>query len=401
MQEFFQVVSLLEGQRLINQVLHPGVEEIGLINAVGRVLAEPVVSREELPGFSRSSVDGYAVAAVDTYGASEGLPTYLDFRGYINIGQVPPGPIGGGECMYVPTGGMLPIGADAVVMLEYTEMLGEDTMLASRAASPGENVVYQGEDVKSGEQVYPVGYILRPQDIGVLAALGVNSVKVVAKLRVGIISSGDEVVPPDQKPILAQVRDINGYVLTAACRAHGAQATFYGIVGDDFSQLKSVLHQAVNENDLVLMSGGSSVGLKDMSLQAMLDLPAAKLLFHGLAVKPGKPTLAVQCADKLVIGLPGHPVSAYMMYEVLVRPLLDQRLRHSVTATLTANLPSAAGRDDLVRVILSQGPDGLLAAPVWGKSGLMRVMTRADGYVHITAEPQGILAGQLATVWLF
>ncbi|MGE5379684.1 MAG: gephyrin-like molybdotransferase Glp [Methylocystaceae bacterium] len=401
MEDFFKVVSLSEGQNLLKRVLPPGVEQVSLIDAVGRVLAGPVVSREELPGFSRSSVDGYAVAANDTYGATEGIPAFLQNLGYIAIGQVPANSIHLGECMYIPTGGMLPEGADSVVMLEYTELLGEDTVLTSRPVGPGENVIYRGEDIKSGEEVYPAGYCLRPQDIGVLSAIGIKSVEVKAPLRVGIISSGDEVVPPDEQPGPAQVRDINGYVLTSACLSQGAIANFYGIVGDDFAKLKSAISQAVAENDLVLMSGGSSVGFKDMSLKAMLELPAARLLFHGLAVKPGKPTLAVQCDNKLVVGLPGHPVSAYIMYDVLVRPLLDSRPRLAVTAKLLANLPSAAGRDDLIRVMLYEDTQGLTASPVWGKSGLMRIMTRADGYVHIPPHQQGIPSGETVTVQLF
>lgn len=401
MQEFFQVVSLSAGQDLINQVFVPQTERIRIIDAAGRVLANPVVSGEELPGFSRSSVDGYAVIAADTYGASEGNPAYLNKQGAIAIGKIPPGETIPGSCMYIPTGGMMPPAADAVIMVEYTEQLGDDLILASRAVSPGENVVYQGEDVKTGEQVYPGGYCLRPQDVGVLSALGITEVEVLSKPRVGIISSGDEVVSPEELPGIAQIRDINGYVLTSACQACGASAQFYGIVGDDFNELRQVLQQAVAENDLVLISGGSSVGYKDMSLKAMLDLPEAALLFHGLAVKPGKPTMAVRAGDKMIIGLPGHPVSAYMMYEVLVRPLLDKHPRVAVPAVLSANIPSAAGRDDLVRVTLAPRDQGLTAAPVWGKSGLMRIMTQADGYIHIPALQQGILAGQTVSVWLF
>lgn len=401
MNEFFRVIPWEEGKNLVAQVISPRSETVWLSEAVGRILAEDIYSGEDLPSFSRSSVDGYAVKAEDTYGASESLPAFLTLKGSVFMGETPSLAIMGMDCLYIPTGGMMPAGADAVVMIEHTELLDQDTVLVSRPVASGENVIYQGEDVKKGEIVYKKGTCLRPQDVGVLAALGINEVSVNKRLRVGIISTGDEVVPPQCKPAPGQIRDVNGYALYSGVLTKGGIPRYYGIIPDQAERLDEVLRQAVEENDLVLLSGGSSVGVKDLSLQTVLSLPRAELLFHGLAVKPGKPTLALRVDERLVVGLPGHPVSAYMIFATMIAPLLSSNKRPRVKAVLASNLPSAAGRDDLVRVRLEDKEGRLLAAPVWGKSGLIRVMAAADGYVHIPSSVQGLASGEEVVVNLF
>jgi molybdopterin molybdotransferase len=242
---------------------------------------------------------------------------------------------------------------------------------------------------------------LRPQDIGTLTAIGITEVDVNSRVRVGVISSGDEIVPPDVSPPIGKLRDVNGIMLQAGVEAAGGIPLFYGIVPDSKERLIAVLERALMENDLVIVSGGSSVGTKDMTLKAMLAMPDATTLFHGLAVKPGKPTMAVKSSRGLMVGLPGHPVSAYLMFQVMVVPLLTCTSAVPVKAVLSSNAASAPGRDDFVRVTLTPKDGCLSANPVWGKSGLVRVMSKADGYFHIPAVTQGFLAGAEVEVFPF
>lgn len=402
MSEFFNVLRLEEARRLIERHWPAaGTETVGLEQALDRRLAVPVVAGEDLPAFPRSTVDGYAVRARDVFGASESIPAFLTYVGEIFMGEAAGLELHEGECAWIPTGGALPDGADAVVMVEYTERLGDDTVLITRPVSPGDNVIRVGEDCRKGETAIPAGRVLRPQEIGVAAALGYTHLQVEKALRVGIISTGDEVIDISSSPGPGQVRDINSHTLRAAVKRRGGEPRLYGIVPDDYERLRETLTAALAENDLVLMSGGSSVGTRDLSLKVMMSLPGARSLFHGIAVKPGKPTLAVQIDDKLVIGLPGHPVSALMVFEMTVGRLLQPEGHSSVQAVLHDNIASQAGRDDLVRVELRDGGSRLWAVPVHGKAGLIRVMSQADGYIHVPYEKQGLARGEQVTVHLF
>lgn len=411
MSELFQVITLEQAYRLMAQHLPQPqltVEQVPLTAALGRRLANDVIAEDDLPGFSRSTVDGFAVRAGDTFGASEGLPAYLDLAGEVLMGQAADRPVQPGQAIKISTGGMLPPGADAVVMVEYTEPLDHRTIGVTRSVAPGENVIRRGEDVQAGELIFTRGHRLKAQDLGLLAALGRSTVEVLAPVPVGIISTGDEVVTPETQPGPGQVRDMNSYTLFGLVQMAGGRPKLYGIVPDDFTQLREKLAQALEENQIVLLSGGSSVGTRDVTVQVINALGSPGVLYHGLAIRPGKPTIGAVLNQKPVFGLPGHPVSAMVVFDLVVRPLIDGRMINPalqegipVPARITRSLASAAGREDFIRVQLRRELREYLAEPILGKSGLLTTMVRADGLVKIPLDKQGLVAGELVEVWLF
>ncbi|MEN6328263.1 MAG: molybdopterin molybdotransferase MoeA [Syntrophomonas sp.] len=402
MSEFLKVLSFQEAvQGIKDNFPRRNIENVSLNEASRRILAEDLMSPENMPSFTRSVVDGYAVRAGDTFGSSESLPAYLDFAGEVKMGQVADRELLPGQCCWIPTGGMLPPGCDAAVMVEYTEKLGDDTVLIYKPAGPWENIMQKGEDIRQGQKVLAAGHLLRPQDIGLLASLGISSLKVFKPMEIGLISTGDEIVPITRKPQAGEVRDVNSHSLAAAIESIGGRPRHYPLVRDDFDSLKLAVEKGLQENDVLMMSGGSSVGVMDVSLDVLLSFPESSLIFHGIALKPGKPTLAVKIADKLVIGLPGHPVSALMVFHIICAPALHSRPQFSVEANISLNLASQAGRDDFVPVQLKEAGGELLAVPVLGKSGLMSILSLADGYVHIPYEKQGIKAQTKIKVYLF
>ena len=401
--EFLKIIGLGLAQKYLADIL-PNFRTIKLplMETINYVLAKDIISPEDMPGFNRSTVDGYAVRASDTFGSSESLPGILFFSEEIMIGKKPCLTLQPGQCAWIPTGGMLPDGADAVIMVEHTEKMGDDTILAYRPVSLGENVMLQGEDVKKEEALFLRGKKIRPQDIGLLASLGIHEVEVYEKLKIGIISSGDEVVPINQVPELGQVRDVNTYSLAAAVTLCNCYPLIYPIVEDEYVALKHALSKVLEENDLVLISGGSSIGTMDLTLKALMSLDDSEIMFHGIAVRPGKPTLLANVASKPVLGLPGHPVSALMVFHILCAPLLRLQEQASFYGRLTLNVASQAGRDDFVPVRLIQDQQqGTLAEPLLGKSGLMNILAQADGYIHITSEKQGVSKGEMVLIKLF
>lgn len=372
-----------------------------LRNALGRRLSEPIWSPESIPAFPRSTVDGYAVRAQDTFGCSESLPSFLRFRGEVVIGMEPGFAIQPAECAWIPTGGMLPSGGDAAVMAEHTERLSDDTVLIYRPAGPGENIMQAGEDARLGMLLLDRGHRLRAQDIGLLASVGVTEVPVYRPYRVGILSTGNEIVPVKTQPKSGQVRDVNSLALAAAVQAAGGIPKNYAVVPDQAARLKEAVAAVLSENDWVILSGGSSVGVMDYTREALMSLPEARLLFYGLAVKPGKPTMAVRVGSKLIVGLPGHPVSALTMFQVLCQPFINMIPARQCQAIAGDNIASQAGRDDYVPVFLHNVDQEYRAQPVLGKSGLMTVLAGAVGYIHIAYEQQGILRGEPVTVTLY
>jgi molybdopterin molybdotransferase len=385
----------------------PGAVAIPTQDALGRVLAEDVRAPHPLPPFSRSSVDGYAVRAADTYGASASLPSYLRLAGEVLMGARTTLEVGPGSAALVHTGGMMPSGADAVVMVEDTQVSRPGEVEVLRPSAPGENVLHLGEDVKAGETVLLRGARLRAQEIGGLMALGRTSVRVARAPRVAILSTGDEVVPPDADPLPGQVRDVNTYTLSSIVTQTGGEPILFGILPDTRAALEPAAREAHTTCDAVLITAGSSVSSRDITSEVIAELGSPGVLVHGVALKPGKPTILAVCAGKPVIGLPGNPVSALVAAGLFVAPLVRRMLgcrpplTPRVLARLTINTPSEAGREDYVPVRVSGDPGAFDAEPVFGKSNLIFTLVRADGLVCIPAEANGLAAGTLVEVLLF
>jgi molybdopterin molybdotransferase len=406
MSEFFTVRTPPDAWRLLLQHFTPTVRtaQLATPDALDRVLAAPLLSPQDLPEFARSTVDGYAVRATDTYGASSGLPAFLAVVGEARMGEPATIQVGLGQAVLVHTGGMIPPGADAVVMVENTQRVDDASIEVLKPVAEGENVIQIGEDIRQGEVVLEAGCRLRPQDLGGLVALGITQVTVAQPPRVAILSTGDEVVAPDQPVAPGQVRDINSTTLAALTRRAGGEPLGYGIVPDDRAALAAAAAQAHADGDIVVLSAGSSVSYRDMSVDVIAELGAPGVLTHGLSVRPGKPTILAVCDGKPVFGLPGNPVSAMVIFDLVVAPTIRALLGATRTrqpqtqARLARNLASAAGREDYVQVRLETRDGELWAVPVLGKSNLIYTLVHADGSVKIDLDAGGIRAGEWVTV---
>jgi molybdopterin molybdotransferase len=383
-------------------------EEVATRDALDRVLVDAVCAPGDLPTFRRSTMDGFAVRATDTFGSTEGLPAYLDVVDEVLMGKPPNRRLGIGQCARIATGGMLPEASDAVVMVEQTQEVGPETIEVLRPVAPGENVVQVGEDVRNGDPLLPRGQRLRPQDLGGLMALGITSVRVAPRLRVGVVSGGDELVEPGQTPGPAQIRDVNSYTLAALIRRDGHEPRLVGVVPDEYAALEAAARRALTDNDVVILSAGSSVSTRDMTAQVVQGLGEPGVLVHGVSLKPGKPTILGVCSDKPVFGLPGNPVSCMVTYDLFVAPTLAHLsgalapARPSVTARLARNIASTTGREDYVQVRLERAAGGgLEAIPVFGKSNLIFTLIRADGMLKVPLDAGGLAAGVDVEVVLF
>ena len=382
----------------------PRPEDVPLSEARGRVLFAPVKAPEFVPGFDRSTVDGYAVRSADTFGCSDSIPAILKLQGEVLMGEGASGVLEAGCCMAVPTGGAMPAGSDAAVMLEYAEDYGDGTVGICRSAAPGANLIFKGDDVHPGQTVLPAGRRIAPSDIGALAALGASRVSVCRKPAVGVISTGDELVAVEETPGNGQVRDVNSAMLAALIEEAGGGAVRFGILRDDEALLRETLDRALERCDMVLISGGSSVGMKDAACRVMEA--RGEVLFHGIAMKPGKPTILGRAAGKPVFGLPGHPVAAFFVSRLFVRPLLDRlqgrktRAR-AVPAVLTEAVSANHGRAQYMGVFLSERDGVRFASPIRGKSGLITTLAGSDGYFCIPRDCEGAAAGETVQVYLY
>ena len=379
-------------------------ETVGLDRALGRVLARDILAEEYVPGFDRSTVDGYALRGADTFGCSESIPALLTCTGAVEMGKEPTFAVGPYQCGAIPTGGALPEGADAVQMVEHTEDYGGGEIGIVKSVPPGANLIFKGDDVKPGDLVLPKGRRLEPQDVGALAALGVTQVPVVPKLRVGLISTGDELVPPEGDPGPGQVRDVNGPLVAALLAQAGAEAVPLGIVPDREELLREAVEKALERCHCVVLSGGSSVGEKDAACRVMASL--GEVLCHGVAMKPGKPTLLGKAGGKPILGLPGHPVAALFTAKLFLIPLLARLegrtwAERTVSARLAQTVPANHGRAQYTGVTLEEKPDGMWAVPIWGKSGLITTLAGADGFFCVPRDREGIPAGEMVEVSLF
>ena len=371
-------------------------EPVPLAFAHGRVLAEDITADEYVPDFDRSTVDGYAVRASDTFGCSDAMPAMLTLSGEVNMGESADFELLHDCCCAVPTGGAVPKGADSVVMVEYTEDYGDGTVGIAKPAAPGMNMIFRGDDVFPGKTVLNKGRILSVQDIGALAAIGRVNVPVVKRLRVGIISTGDELVPPDKKPDIGQVRDVNSPMLEAMISAFGAEPISFGSIADDEEKIAAAVRAALSDCDAVLLSGGSSVGIKDAACRIIESM--GELLLHGIAMKPGKPTIIGKCGAKPIVGLPGHPVAAYFVTRLFVLPLLARLTGQSchaytVKAVLSESVSANHGRAQYLCCRLVRDGDKLFAVPIRSKSGLITQLAGADGYFCIERDCEGLHKG--------
>ncbi len=410
MPEFLTLLAPDDARNLMFESInlhHVISQTVEAVSAAGRVTAVGVYAPHPLPAFPRSTVDGFAVVARDTFGTSESMPGYLNIVGEVPMGAAPSFSVQTGQCALIHTGGMLPAGTDAIVMLEYTQVVRPGEVEIQRAVANGENILRLGEDVTENQLVIPKGVRIRAAEIGGLMALGITSVQVIRRVRVALISSGDEVIEPHIFPQPGQVRDINSYTLAALISKAGGEPIFYGIVHDSFEELKDISMRALNETDIVIITAGSSASIRDLTAGVIATLGKPGVLVHGINTKPGKPTILGVCDGKAVIGLPGNPVSALVNGYLFVVPLIEKLLgiidripKPSVKATLTVNLPSQTGREDWQPVKLIAKESRWLAEPVFGKSNLIFTLASADGLIKIHADANGISAGEVVDVYL-
>ncbi len=399
-----ELIAIMEDLQVLDQ------EAVPLDTAYGRTLARDVGAGEDLPGFRRSAMDGFAVRAKDTFGATESLPALLEITGEVSMGRVPEVEVGAGQAVRIATGGMLPPGADAVVMIEYCHCLDQRTIEVARAVSPLENVIQPDDDVRRGETVLTRGSLLRPQDVGVLAGLGLTEVAAVRRPRVAVLSTGDEVVPVERAPGPGEVRDVNSHTLAAFCRSLGAVPVVLGLAPDRFESLREKAELGLQKADSLWISGGSSVGTRDMTVQVMESFPGMEILAHGVSISPGKPTIFARMGAKTVWGLPGHAASALVVAEVLLSPFIRRLAGEAhwpspripgVEAELARNIESAQGRDDFIRVRLISVERRLVAEPLFGKSGLISPLVEADGLVRVDRFTEGLYQGSVVEVMPF
>jgi len=393
-------------------------ETLSLSSAFNRILSSDIISPEDLPEFNRSTMDGYAVRSRDTFGAAESRPALIAVVGDIPMGSMPTRDIAKGEAMKIATGGALPASADAVVMFEQAQPVDANSIEVVKPVSPFENVVQRGDDIRKGDVVLNSGHALRPQDISALAGVGITEIAVFKKPRVAIISSGNEIVPADTAPPPGKIRDTNSYNLEGLIAQANGVPVKKGIIPDDYQKLREAVDAAIQDCDLVLMTGGSSVGTADLTAKVINDAGTPGVLVHGISIKPGKPLIAGLIASAHghvpIFGLPGHPVAVSICFEVFVKPVLFRLtgekihsalegipVHRIVKARLARSIASAPGREDHVRVMLEKRDDGIWARPVFGASGLISTLVNAVGTIIIPANKIGIEAGEEVEVRLF
>ncbi len=408
---FFKVITTEDALEIVRGFGPVEEVTVPVSDATGLYLSRDIISTEDLPGFYRTSVDGYAVKAQDTFGATESMPAFLKIEGEVLMGDVPRIKLSRGKAVRISTGGMMPEGADGVVMLEYCNILDKNTIEVSRAISPLENVISPGDDIKRGATAFHARRKMRPQDIGLLAGLGIREITVFRRPRVAIISTGDEIVPTETVPGPGKVRDINRYTLGAFCLEQGAEPVILDLCRDDFQELKMRVEKGLACADSVWISGGSSVGTRDMTLKVLESFDHMELLAHGVSISPGKPTIIAKVGGRAVFGLPGHAASAMVIAEVFLKELIQRLLgrdtdklefNRSIKAFISRNIESKSGRDDFIRVRLEKDDNGkLMATPVFGKSGLISTLVDAHGLVRIERNSEGVYQGQVVDVMLF
>lgn len=402
--QFFKVKTVEETYTLIEDLVKAvkDTETIPLEEALHRILAEDITATENVPSFPRSTVDGYAVKAKETFGSSETMPGFLNIAGSVKMGEEVTTSLGDGEAVYIPTGGMMPPNSDSVIMIEHCEDLAGLLNMYKQVA-PGENVIQVGEDVKVGEVLIEKGTKLRPQELGAIAAIGKTQVTVFKQLTIGYLSSGDEIVPYETTDLqIGQVRDVNALTITSLVHEWGAKAIYAGIVTDDYNEYQNKAKELFDKVDCLVLSGGSSVGAKDYTTKVIESLGEPGVYIHGISIKPGKPTILATAENKPIIGLPGHPASAMIIFslfgEKIIGKLSGETSRKKldrVQVRLTKNIHSSMGRTDYIRVKLFEKDGEWWAEPIIGKSGLISTLVQSDGIVEIKGEYEGARQGEI------
>jgi len=396
----------------------PAAEQIHISHSLGRVLAADILSPENLPAFDRSTMDGYAVRSNDTFSAAESRPVLLNLVGDILMGTMPERALSKGEAMKIATGGALPQGADAVVMFEQTQSVDAKSIDVVKPVAPLENMVQSGDDIKKGEVILSRGRRMRPQDMSALASVGITSISVFERPKVAIISTGNEIVPANSTPAPGQIRDSNSYNLEGLITQVGGVPIKKGIIPDEYACLRETLEAAIKDCTLVLMTGGSSVGVADLTAKVINDTGTPGVLVHGVSIKPGKPLIiglvGTPGRHVPIFGLPGHPAAVSICFELFVKPVLVRvsgEVPHPalegvspyrvVMAKLERSISSSPGREDHVRVMLQKKDGQLWARPVFGASGLISTLVKAVGTVVVPMNKIGIEAGEEVEVRLF
>ena len=396
-------------QTLLGQLdYRVGPEYVSASAALGRVLRDDVSATEDLPTFARSTMDGYSVRSADTFGATEGMPAFMEVAGTVPMGTAPTVSLSPGEASTAFTGGMLAGNADAVVMVENTQVVGDSSIEILRPVAPGENVAQPGEDVSAGDAILLSGHVVRPQDIGGLLALGMTKIRVARRPRVAIVSTGDELVPPGETPGPGRIRDINSYTISALVEHAGGVPERFGLIRDDLALQQEAAQKGLAESDMLIFSAGSSVSSRDLTAEVIGSLGSPGILTHGISFKPGKPTIVALVDGKPVFGLPGNPVSAAVVFNMLIRPAIywitgcaEPPSLPTVTAILTSDIPSLSGRQDVVQVRLERKGNNLMAEPVFGGSGLIFTLVQADGTIMVPLDRGGMYAGEQVLVRLY
>jgi molybdopterin molybdotransferase len=417
MPEFFNVLPPGEARQLLFEHTEriASSETVSSAEALDRVTAEAVRSPHALPAFRRSTMDGYAVRAADTYGASSTLPAFLNVAGQVRMGEAADVELAVAEAAIVHTGGMIPESADAVVQIEHTQIVaGQDgttppfEIEVLKAVAVGQNVLQVGEDVTLGSVVLEAGHKIRPQDIGGVLALGIVQLNVIRRPIVGIIATGNEIIAPDRDPAAGQIRDINSYTVATQAMRAGGIPRLLGIVPDDLQALMAAASRGLEACDMLVLSAGSSVSVHDMTVQVIDALGRPGVLLHGVATRPGKPTIVGAVGGKPILGLPGNPVSAMVQFSMFGTPVIDRlqglqsRQRQGIVwARLDANVASESGREDYVPAKVVDGQDGLVASPVFGKSNLIYTLVNADGLLKVPLNKAGLAAGEWVEIQLF
>lgn len=406
--EFFNVMSVDEVKNiLVNNFKNIKIEteKVSILDSYERVLSKDIASQINVPDFNRSTVDGYAIKSNDSHGCSDCMPTFLDVIGEVNMGEAINLDIKNGQCMYVPTGGMIPKNADSVIMIEHVEKLDETTIAIHKPASTGENVVYKGDDIKEEQVVLKRGKKINSQDIGVLAALGAYEIEVYKPINFTVISTGDEIIDLDESLEFGKIRDINGYAICSLIKKLGGSVVKKAIVKDNYELLKEEVSNAIKNSDIVLISGGSSVGTRDYTHDVINSFDGQGVLVHGVALKPGKPTIIGECENKAVIGLPGHPVSAIIVFKIFIEYLTKQilditEIKYTVAAKINTNIHSSPGKKTYQMVILEEIDNKYYATPIFGKSSMITLLSKACGYVIIDEDCEGLYKEQEVKVHL-